>query len=69
MYCHNHNILNFQYEVGLNTILTIHFQHTINLLLSYQVFQILYVTYYKLNAMTYVFIILLKDILSLLSYV
>jgi len=46
----------------LNILLLIYFYHT-------KVVQILYVTYYKLNAIIYVFIILLKDILNLLSYV
>jgi hypothetical protein len=54
------------------------FEHHINQAFSYilliyfydtKVLQILYVTYYKLNAMICVFIYLLKDILNVISCV
>ncbi len=68
--CYNHNILKFEYEIGLNTILT---QLISNVLSTYfydsKVVQTLWPTSHKLNVVIDVFIFLLQDILNFLSCV
>ncbi len=65
--CDTDNISNFEYEVGLNTILI---QLVSNILSTYfydtKVVQTLYPTSYKLKVTTYGFIFLLQNILNLL---
>jgi hypothetical protein len=55
--CYNHNIFNFKYDVGLNTILT---QLVSNVFSTYfydtKVIQILYLTSHKLNVWPHGFI-------------
>ncbi len=64
--CHNQNISNFKYEVGLNTILT---QSISNILSTYfsntKVAKILYPTSHKPNAMTFFFIFLIYFLVSI----
>jgi len=68
--CYNHNTSNFNYEVGLNTILT---QLVSNILSTHfydtKVVQTLYSTSYKLNVGSYGFILKFQNILNLLSCV